>query len=738
MNRSCIGSTIVAALVAVVGATTNGQEPIGTAFTYQGQLRQGGFPLTGTADFQFSLWDAAATPPGVQIGALLSLDNAAVSNGLFTATLDFGAGVSPGAARWLEVAVRSPSGSGSFTTLSPRQELTPAPNALYAERAPWEGISGIPGGGFWQLNGNSGSDPAFNHLGTNDSQPLCLKANGVRGLTLSPCWVFGYGHVNVIAGHDANEVQDGAGAATISGGGGLTENANRIFDTGGAIGGGTGNTAGSQDGDSWAQRYPTVAGGSGNRASGPFSSVGGGYANTASGSAATVPGGHVNTAAGTCSFAAGGWASANHDFSFVWNDDWSSNFASTAPRQFLIHAAGGVGLNTSTPGFPLTFADAEGDKISLFGQSGNHYGFGIASYLLQIHTNTSSADIAFGHGRSASFTETMRVKGTGNVGIGTTVPNARLHVNGDGTSPSLRIQVDGNSKLTAANNGGVSIGGYLDSPPENGLYVAADTSIGTSSPAADTRLTVSGTTTAIQARATTSYGGSGLSAVGNGLGTWLENDGGAGIEANGLYTGVFGNAMRDGDYGQSGGYFRTGTDDVYPEAYAWVARKSVSGTVYKILGTGTVSTVMTTGRGRVALFAPESPSPWFEDLGDGEIHNGRAHVDLDPTFLECVTIDDQHPLKVFVQLTSLLADPFYVKKGSTGFDVIVVGNEEAAATFDYRVVASWKGLEHVRFEAVDPPPTVRIRTPAGESVAEQPGIERDRAIERQQTSEEER
>jgi hypothetical protein len=78
-----------------------------------------------------------------------------------------------------------------------------------------------------------------------------------------------------------------------------------------------------------------------------------------------------------------------------------------------------VGIGTTTPGFPLNFPSSTGDKISLWGNSGSHFGFGIATSLLQIHTNNASSDIAFGHGTSAAFTELMRIKGDGNVGIGT-------------------------------------------------------------------------------------------------------------------------------------------------------------------------------------------------------------------------------------------------------------------------------------------------------------------------------
>jgi hypothetical protein len=116
---------------------------VGTAFTYQGQLRDGSGPVNATCDLQFTLWDAMEG--GVQVGGTVLLEDVLLQDGLFTARLDFGAAAFQGQARYLEVSASCPAGSG-YVTLAPRQELTGSPYALYALSASWTGLSGVPGG----------------------------------------------------------------------------------------------------------------------------------------------------------------------------------------------------------------------------------------------------------------------------------------------------------------------------------------------------------------------------------------------------------------------------------------------------------------------------------------------------------------------------------------------------------------------------------------------------------------
>ncbi|UCE61395.1 MAG: hypothetical protein JSU63_06530 [Phycisphaerales bacterium] len=110
--------------------------PLGTAFTYQGQLKEAGAAVTDTADFRFSLWrDPNSVDPRDQAGATIALSDVSVVSGLFTVSLDFGADALDGEAQWLEIAARRPAWDGSgdeplFTTMAPRHRVRPYPYAL--------------------------------------------------------------------------------------------------------------------------------------------------------------------------------------------------------------------------------------------------------------------------------------------------------------------------------------------------------------------------------------------------------------------------------------------------------------------------------------------------------------------------------------------------------------------------------------------------------------------------------
>jgi hypothetical protein len=225
--------------------------PLGTAISYQGRLMGASGPANGNYDFTFALQDAATG--GAPITTVTNL-NVAVSNGLFTTSIDFGSGIFIGYALWVEIGVRSNTVPGSFATLSPRQPLAAAPNAQFAALA-----ATVPGGSigptqlgansvssfaiqnnavtslaiadgtiapadlnlaafgttFWSVSGNSGTTAGPNFLGTKDNQPLEIQAGGVRALRIEPN---GSAGANLIGGYFQNSAS-GAQSATVAGGG---------------------------------------------------------------------------------------------------------------------------------------------------------------------------------------------------------------------------------------------------------------------------------------------------------------------------------------------------------------------------------------------------------------------------------------------------------------------------------------------------------------------------------------
>ena len=128
-----------AALLSALAGTSLAQGPISTAFTYQGELRSSGAPISGLYDLRFRLYDSQTG--GTQLGQQLCVDNLALAEGRFSIPLDFGAQFS-GSPRFLEVDVRPDTGlncasASGFITLAPRQSVSPAPYSLFSA-APWQ------------------------------------------------------------------------------------------------------------------------------------------------------------------------------------------------------------------------------------------------------------------------------------------------------------------------------------------------------------------------------------------------------------------------------------------------------------------------------------------------------------------------------------------------------------------------------------------------------------------------
>lgn len=117
--------------------------------------------------------------------------------------------------------------------------------------------------------------------------------------------------------------------------------------------------------------------------------------------------------------------------------------------------------------------------------------------------------------------------------------------------------------------------------------------------------------------------------------------------------------------------------------------------------TGTKSAVVdTVSHGRRFVYVVESPEVWFEDFGQGTLVGGSVEIELDPIFLETVTIDERHPMRVFVSHTSP-SPGTWVEPGQTSFVVRELPGGTGITSLQWRVLAKRKHLESVRFERAE-------------------------------------
>ena len=200
--------TLMVAFTASWTQTDVQAEPMGTAFTYQGQLKERGVPVDGEYDLLFRLYGAESegTPMGV-----VPVNDWPITNGLFAVQLDFGSGLFNGNALWLEVAVRPGDSSDDHTVLSPRQPVTAAPYALYAQ--------GGPGGtgGFWSANGADIYNTNGGNVGIGTSSPVATL-QVVRAADASTDFAISGSHPDGIGVQGSSE--GGYGVVGLGGGAG--------------------------------------------------------------------------------------------------------------------------------------------------------------------------------------------------------------------------------------------------------------------------------------------------------------------------------------------------------------------------------------------------------------------------------------------------------------------------------------------------------------------------------------
>jgi hypothetical protein len=111
---------------------------------------------------------------------------------------------------------------------------------------------------------------------------------------------------------------------------------------------------------------------------------------------------------------------------------------------------------------------------------------------------------------------------------------------------------------------------------------------------------------------------------------------------------------------------------------------------------GADAIVVNSGTGKVALNSVLSTEHWFEDAGSGQLSNGSARIELDPTFARTVNTGVEY--HVFLTPKGDCKGLYVTNETATGFDVHELGGGSSSIAFDYRITAKRLGYENVRLK----------------------------------------
>jgi hypothetical protein len=491
----------------------------GTAFTYQGQLQGNGGPAGGTYNFQFTLYTNSSG--GGAVAGPLTNSAVTVTGGLFTVTVDFGSGVWNGQTNWLQIGVET-NGAAGFTVLTPRQQLTPVPYAIFAESANAAGLSGTvpaaslagvygsgvsftnPGnsfigngsglsgvnattlGGlgaaaFWKTTGNSGTTPGANFVGTTDNEPLDLFANGQAVLRLIPD-ISTNDSPDIIGGSQSNAVTSGLVGVTIGGG--------ALNSIGASAPIGINPFGDMSSYPAIGASYALVGGGFLNQiqSNSTFSTVGGGALNTVGAGAieSTISGGFANTIVPNASWSAiaggtyhvigdingfigGGWTNAIAGGVYSVIDGGDHNLIQGEADHTVI-AGGEYNSVTGSASLPVFAIVGGGYGNSI--QTNCSYGTIAGGFENTIQTNTSYASLGGGQNNTVqSFASGSVIAG----GYANSAVNSYATVSGGAfnTAGGYLATIAGGDRNSATYFYGAVSGGYENSAGGYAAWVGA-------------------------------------------------------------------------------------------------------------------------------------------------------------------------------------------------------------------------------------------------------------------------
>jgi hypothetical protein len=458
---------ILAILVLVLGlmvcqVKVSEAAEMGTAFTYQGRLIDANNAADGLYDFRFKLYDDANVVDSNQVGGDVNKPDVDVVDGYFTVELDFGSEVFDGNAVWLEIGVRPGRmyDPNLYTTLTPRQELTPVPYALHTRGVFVSNLNTFVGLDAGRSNGAGHSNTLLGHSAgfsnTAGNYNTFLGDDAGRSNTT--------GNYNTFSGYMAGYYNTTAYGNTFSGGWAGYSNTTGNFNTFLGNDAGFSNTTGKNN---------TFSGGGAgrNNSTGHSNTFSGYYAgssnttanyNTFSGYRAGFSNttGHSNTISGSN---AGFSNTTGYDNTFVGDDAGRFNTTGNA-NTFLGDDAG----RSNTTGESNTFSGSDAGYSNTTGYSntflGDHAGSSnttgsyntFSGYRAGYSNATGRRNVFIGY--AAGFSETRSNK----LYIANDVPDANVLIYGDFSTgkvgigvmdPCEDLDVAGTARLRGISNG---------------------------------------------------------------------------------------------------------------------------------------------------------------------------------------------------------------------------------------------------------------------------------------------
>ncbi|HLP65864.1 hypothetical protein [Flavobacterium sp.] len=280
------------------------------------------------------------------------------------------------------------------------------------------------------------------------------------------------------------------------------------------------------------------------------------------------------------------------------------------------------------------------------------------SYTLINKQNTGGGYIGF----RVANADVAVINNFGNMGVGTTAPIARLHAVADADNLPVIYGVNSNTSTGTASYG---VRGESGS---TGLGSAGVSGVSTNS------------------------GQNEIGVVGD-YSLWGASVFGLGWAA--AYTdmpttrdfGVFGTV----NFSTGTGVYGRNTNTTLGSAYGMYS-------VGNFAATGAKSASVPTTKGNQLVYCTESPELWFEDIGGAKLVNGSIHIDLDSMFLETIFVNDEHPLRIFIQDEGESNGLIVIKdEDNKGFTVKEKNNGSSSIPFSYRIMGKRRFYQNQRF-----------------------------------------